>query len=40
LLRHEQSGLLAYVSGRTDCGLKMKHPNAPAVKREAKKEWG
>jgi bifunctional non-homologous end joining protein LigD len=29
-----------YVSGRTRDWLKMKNPNAPAVKREAEEEWG
>jgi ATP-dependent DNA ligase len=29
-----------YVSGRTRDWLKMKNPEAPAVKREAEEEWG
>jgi ATP-dependent DNA ligase len=28
-----------YVSGRTTDWLKMKNPNAPAVKRKAEEEW-
>jgi ATP-dependent DNA ligase len=29
-----------YVSGRTRDWLKMKNPDAPAVKREAEEDWG
>ena len=29
-----------YVSGRTRDWLKMKNPEAPAVKREAEEDWG
>jgi ATP-dependent DNA ligase len=29
-----------YRSGRSPDWLKMKNPNAPAVKREAEEEWG
>jgi ATP-dependent DNA ligase len=29
-----------YLSGRTDCWVKVKNPNAPAVRREAEEEWG
>jgi ATP-dependent DNA ligase len=29
-----------YVSGRSRHWIKMKNPNAPAVKREAEEEWG
>jgi ATP-dependent DNA ligase len=29
-----------YVSGRTHERLKMKNPEAPAVKREAEEDWG
>jgi ATP-dependent DNA ligase len=28
-----------YRSGRADCWLKVKNPNAPAVTREAEEEW-
>jgi bifunctional non-homologous end joining protein LigD len=30
----------AYRSGRSPDWLKMKNPDAPAVKREAEEEWG
>ena len=29
-----------YRSGRTNDWLKMKNPDAPAVKREAEEDWG
>jgi bifunctional non-homologous end joining protein LigD len=29
-----------YVSGRTRDWLKMKNPDAPAVKRDSEEEWG
>jgi ATP-dependent DNA ligase len=29
-----------YRSGRSNDWLKMKNPNAPAVKREAEEDWG
>jgi hypothetical protein len=29
-----------YRSGRSSDWLKMKNPNAPAVKREAEEDWG
>jgi bifunctional non-homologous end joining protein LigD len=29
-----------YLSGRSPDWLKMKNPNAPAVKREAEEDWG
>jgi hypothetical protein len=29
-----------YRSGRSPDWLKMKNPNAPAVKREAEEDWG
>ncbi len=29
-----------YTSGRSRDWIKMKNPNAPAVKREAEEEWG
>jgi hypothetical protein len=34
------SGPLAYRSGRSPDWLKMKNPDAPAVKREAEEDWG
>jgi len=30
----------SYRSGRSPGWLKMKNPNAPAVKREAEEDWG
>jgi bifunctional non-homologous end joining protein LigD len=29
-----------YRSGRTDCWVKVKNPQAPAVRREAEEDWG
>ena len=29
-----------YRSGRADCWVKVKNPNAPAVRREAEEDWG
>ena len=29
-----------YRSGRADCWIKVKNPNAPAVRREAEEDWG
>ena len=29
-----------YRSGRVDCWVKVKNPNAPAMKREAEEDWG
>jgi ATP-dependent DNA ligase len=30
----------SYRSGRADCWVKVKNPNAPAVTREAEEDWG
>jgi bifunctional non-homologous end joining protein LigD len=30
----------SYRSGRTDCWIKVKNPEAPAVRREAEEDWG
>jgi ATP-dependent DNA ligase len=30
----------SYRSGRADCWIKVKNPNAPAVRREAEEDWG
>jgi hypothetical protein len=39
--RHRvQAQGLAYRSGRSPDWLKMKNPDAPAVKREAEEDWG
>ena len=29
-----------YRSGRADCWIKVKNPNAPAMRREAEEDWG
>ena len=35
-----QSGLAPYRSGRSRHWIKVKNPEAPAVKREAEEDWG
>jgi hypothetical protein len=35
-----KDSLYRYRSGRSRDWLKMKNPDAPAVKREAEEEWG
>jgi hypothetical protein len=38
--RIRRHGSRAYVPGRSPDWLKMKNPDAPAVKREAEEDWG
>ena len=39
-LTHRFPLISAYRSGRSPDWLKMKNPEAPAVKREAEEDWG